>query len=38
MVESVEFNRGKVYEVELNIPGPDTYVFDLNGVFLAIED
>lgn len=38
MVESVEFNRGKVYEVELNIPGPDTYVFDINGVFLAIED
>lgn len=38
MVESVEFNRGKVYEVELSIPGPDTYVFDINGVFLAIED
>lgn len=38
MVESVEFNRGKVYEVELNVPSPDTYVFDINGVFLAIED
>lgn len=38
MVESIDFNRGKVYEVELSIPGPDTYVFDLNGVFLAIED
>lgn len=38
MVEAVEFNRGKVYEVELNIPGPDTYVFDIDGAFLAIED
>ncbi len=38
MVESIEFNRGKVYEIELNIPGPDTFVFDINGVFLAIED
>lgn len=38
MVESIELNRGKVYEVELNIPGPDTYVFDIDGVFLAIED
>lgn len=37
-VESIEFNRGKVYEVDLNIPGPDTYVFDIDGVFLAIED
>lgn len=37
-VESIELNRGKVYEVELNIPGPDTYVFDINGLFLAIED
>lgn len=37
-VESIELNRGKVYEVDLNIPGPDTYVFDIDGVFLAIED
>ena len=37
-VESIELNRGKAYEVELNIAGPDTYVFDLGGVFLAIED
>lgn len=37
-VESIEFKRGKVYEVELNIPSPDTYVFDINGTFLAIED
>ncbi|MBD5353813.1 MAG: hypothetical protein HDR85_02750 [Bacteroides sp.] len=37
-VESIELNRGKVYEVELNISSPDTYVFDLDGVFLAIED
>lgn len=37
-VESIELNRGKVYEVDLNIQGPDTYVFDLDGVFLAIED
>lgn len=37
-VESIKLNRGKVYEVELNITDPDTYVFDLDGVFLAIED
>lgn len=37
-VESVEFNKGRVYEVDLNIQGPDTYVFDIDGVFLAIED
>ena len=38
MVETIELNRGKVYEVDLNIDGPDTYVFDVDGVFLAIED
>lgn len=38
MVESIELNRGKVYEVDLNITGPDTYVFDLDGEFIAIED
>ncbi len=37
-VESVEFKKGKVYEVDVNIPGPDTYVFDINGEFLMIED
>ncbi len=37
-VESIEFNRKKVCEVELSIPDPDTYLFDANGVFLAIED
>lgn len=38
MVETIELNRGKVYEVDLNIAGPDTYVFDVDGVFLVIED
>lgn len=38
MVESIEFKRGKAYEVELNTAGPDTYIFDINGVFIAIED
>ncbi|MCM1076616.1 MAG: PepSY-like domain-containing protein [Bacteroides sp.] len=37
-VETIEFKRGKIYEVELNISGPDTYVFDVNGAFLALED
>lgn len=37
-VESIEFNRGKVYEVELAVPEPDTYIFDLDGTFLAIQD
>lgn len=38
MVESIELNRGRVYEVELSIQDPDTYVFDIDGVFMAIED
>lgn len=38
MVESIELNNGKVYEVELNLAGPDTYIFDIDGVFIAIED
>lgn len=37
-VESIEFNRNKVCSVELQIPDPDTYLFDVNGVFIAIED
>ncbi len=37
-VESIEFKKGKAYEVDLSIPDPDTYIFDVNGVFLAIED
>lgn len=38
-VESVEYdNRGRVVEVELSIPDPDVYVFDLNGNFIAISD
>ncbi|MDE6345078.1 MAG: PepSY-like domain-containing protein [Muribaculaceae bacterium] len=37
-VESIEFNRGKAVEVELGIPDPDTYVFDIDGNFIAIRD
>ncbi|MCM1137062.1 MAG: PepSY-like domain-containing protein [Muribaculum sp.] len=37
-VESIEFKKGRAYEVELNIPDPDTYIFDVNGEFIAIED
>lgn len=37
-VESIEFDKGKVYEVELNISDPDTYVFNPEGIFIAIED
>ena len=38
-VESIEFNRrGKAIEVELAINDPDTYIFDLSGNFLAIQD
>ncbi|MCM1369942.1 MAG: PepSY-like domain-containing protein [Candidatus Amulumruptor caecigallinarius] len=37
-VESIEFRKGKAYEVELNIQGPDTYIFDIMGTFLALED
>lgn len=38
MVESIELNNGKVYEVDLSLAGPDTYIFDIDGVFIAIED
>lgn len=37
-VESIEFKRGRVVEVSVDIPDPDTYVFDINGTFIAIED
>lgn len=37
-VESIEFKRGRVVEVSVNKQDPDTYVFDLNGVFIALED
>ena len=37
-VETVEFKRGKFYEVELAIPSPDTYIFDINGNFIIIDD
>lgn len=37
-VESIEFKKGRAYEVELNIPNPDTYIFDINGEFIALED
>lgn len=37
-VESIEFKRGKAVEIEVAIPGPDTYVFDINGNFLILED
>lgn len=37
-VESIEFKKGKVYEVELRISDPDTYVFSPEGSFIAIED
>lgn len=37
-VESIEFKKGKVYEVDLQISGPDTYLFSPEGVFIAIED
>lgn len=37
-VESIEFKKGKAVEVEIGIPDPDTYIFDINGNFIAIED
>lgn len=38
-VESIEFKHNrKNVEVELSIPGPDTYIFDINGTFIAITD
>lgn len=37
-VESITFKKGKAYEVELRIEDPDTYVFSIDGTFIAIED
>lgn len=37
-VESIEFKKGRAYEVEIDIPDPDTYIFDINGEFIALED
>lgn len=37
-VESIEFKKGKAYEVEVGIPAPDTFIFDIDGDFIAIED
>lgn len=37
-VESIEFRKGRAVEVEIGIEGPDTYIFDLNGTLIAIED
>lgn len=38
MVESIDFKDGRVYEIELNVSGPDTYLFDVDGKFLTIDD
>lgn len=39
LVESIEFSRrGKAVEVELRIPDPDTYMFDIDGDFISISD
>ena len=37
-VEAIEFRKGRAVEVEIGIEGPDTYIFDLNGTLIAIED
>ena len=37
-VESIEFRKGKAVEVEVGIEDPDTFIFDINGNFLMIED
>ena len=37
-VEAIEFKKGKAVEVEVSIPDPDTFIFDLNGNFIAIQD
>lgn len=38
-VESIEFDRRKKnIEVELSIPDPDTYLFDIDGTFIALTD
>lgn len=38
-VESVEFDkRGRAVEVEVSIPEPDVYIFDIDGNFIALSD
>lgn len=37
-IESIEFKKGRAVEVEVDMPGPDTYVFDIQGVFISIQD
>ena len=37
-VESIEFRKGKAVEVEVGVPDPDTFIFDINGNFLVVED
>lgn len=37
-VESIEYSRGRVVEIDLAIKGPDTMIFDIDGNFLVITD
>lgn len=37
-VESVDFSKGRVVEIEVMKASPDTYVFDLDGNFVVFED
>lgn len=37
-IESIEFKKGKAIEVEVDVPDPDTFIFDIDGNFIAIED
>ena len=37
-VESIEIKRGRVVEVSVDKRDPDTYIFDVNGLFIALED
>ncbi len=37
-VESIEFKKGRAVEVEVSIPDPDTFIFDIDGNFIAIQD
>lgn len=37
-VEGIEYSKGRVVEIDLDIPGPDNMIFDLDGTFLVITD
>lgn len=37
-VESIEYKNNKAVEVSVDRPDPDTYIFDLNGILLVMED